>query len=44
MIMQLTDLLREGLDVDCGEVWDNGRNPTPIRVFEVRLHSMGLSV
>ena len=42
--MQLADLLKETLDVDCQEVWENERTPTPIRVFGVRLHSMGLSV
>ncbi|WP_254532729.1 IS6 family transposase [Natrinema gelatinilyticum] len=42
--MQLADLLRETLDVDCDEVWENERTPTPVRVFGVRLHSMRLSV
>ena len=42
--MQLEDLLRETLEVDCDEVWENERTPTPVRVFGVRLHSMGLSV
>jgi putative transposase len=42
--MTLADLLRESLDVDCDEVWENERTPTPVRVFGVRLHSMGLSV
>jgi putative transposase len=42
--MQLGDLLRETLAVDCDEVWENERPPTPVRVFGVRLHSMGLSV
>ncbi|WP_252698660.1 IS6 family transposase [Natronosalvus vescus] len=42
--MQLADLLRETLNVDCDEVWENERTPTPVRVFGVRLHSMGLSV
>jgi putative transposase len=42
--MQLADLLRETLDVNCDEVWENERTPTPVRVFGVRLHSMGLSV
>ncbi|RQG93474.1 IS6 family transposase, partial [Natrarchaeobius chitinivorans] len=41
--MQLANLLRETLDVDCDEVWENERTPTPVRVFAVRLHSMGLS-
>jgi hypothetical protein len=42
--MELADLLRETLDVDCDEVWANERTPTPVRVFGVRLHSMGLSL
>ena len=42
--MQLANLLRETLDVDCDEVWENERSPTPVRVFKVRLHSIGLSV
>ncbi|WP_114578994.1 IS6 family transposase [Saliphagus sp. LR7] len=42
--MTLGDLLREHLDLDCDEVWENERTPTPVRVFGVRLHSMGLSV
>ena len=42
--MTLADLLSETLDVDCDEVWENERTPTPVRVFGVRLHSMGLSV
>ena len=42
--MELADLLRETVDVDCEEVWENERTPTPVRAFGVRLHSMGLSV
>ena len=42
--MQLEDLLKETLEVNCDEVWENERTPTPVRVFGVRLHSMGLSV
>jgi hypothetical protein len=42
--MTLADLFRKTLDVDCDEVWENERTPTPVRVFGVRLHSMGLSV
>ena len=42
--MTLEDLLRETLNVDCDEVWENERTPTPVRVFGVRLHSMGLSL
>jgi putative transposase len=41
--MQLADLLKETLDVDCDEIWENERTPTPVRVFGVRLHAMGLS-
>jgi len=40
--MQLADLLKETLDVDSQDVW--GSTPTPVRVFGVRLHSMGLSL
>ena len=42
--MRLGDLLGETLSVDCDEVWENERTPTPVRVFGVRLHSMGLSL
>ena len=42
--MTLRDLLRENIDVDDEDVWENGRTPTPVRCFAVRLHSMGLSV
>ena len=42
--MELADLFRETLDVDCDEVWENERTPTSVRVFGVRLHSMGLSL
>ena len=42
--MQFADLLRETLDVDCDDVWENEWTPTPVRVFGVRLHSMELSV
>ena len=42
--MTLADLLEETLDVDSQDVWENERTPTPVRVFGVRLHSMGLSV
>ena len=30
--------------MDCDEVWENERTPTPVRLFGVRLHSMGLSL
>jgi len=42
--MQLADLLGETLDVDRDEGWENERTPTPVRVFGVRRHSMGLSL
>ena len=42
--MTHADLLRETLDVDCEEVWENEHIPTPVSVFGLRLHSMGLSV
>jgi len=42
--MTLADLLRETIDLPEDEVWENERTPTPVRVFGVRLHSMGLSV
>lgn len=42
--MELGDLLRETLSVDCDEIWDNERTPIPVSVFGVRLHSMGLSL
>jgi len=42
--MTLADLLRETMDLPEQEVWENERTPTPVRVFGVRLHSMGLSV
>jgi len=42
--MTLADLLRETMELPENEVWENERTPTPVRVFGVRLHSMGLSV
>jgi putative transposase len=42
--MKLADLLKETFDVDCDEIWENERPPTPVRVFGVQLHSMGLSL
>jgi putative transposase len=42
--MQLADLLRENLDAENEDVWENERTPTPVRCFAVRLHSMGLSL
>ena len=42
--MKLGDLLEETLSVDCDEVWENERTSTSVRMFGVRLHSMGLSL
>ena len=42
--MQLADLLREALDEDSQDVWENERTPTPVRRFGVRLHTAGLSI
>ena len=42
--MTLADLLKGTLDVDCEDVWENKRTPTPVRGLGVRLHSMGLSL
>ena len=42
--MTLADLLRETIDLPEQEVWENERTPTPVRVFGVRPHSMGLSL
>jgi len=42
--MTLRDLLRESLEIDDEDVWENERTPTPVRCFAVGLHSMGLSV
>ena len=44
MSMQLADLLRERLEIENQDVWENERTPTPVRCFAVRLHSMRLSV
>jgi hypothetical protein len=42
--MTLADLLKETIDLPEQEVWENKRTPTPVRVFGVQLHPMGLSV
>ena len=42
--MTLVDLLRETLDGIVMRFGKNERTPTPVRVFGVRLHSMGLSI
>jgi len=39
---QLANLLRESQDVRSLGVWENERPPTPVVVFGVRLHSMGV--
>jgi hypothetical protein len=33
--MTLADLLRENLDVDGEDVWENERTPTPVRCFAI---------
>lgn len=42
--MELTDLLKERLNVENQDVWENEHTPTSVRCFVVRLHSMGLSL
>jgi len=42
--MTLADLLRETIDLPDDGVWENERTLTAVRVFGVRLHSIGLSV
>ena len=42
--MTLANLLGETLDVDRDDAWGNERTLTPVRVFGVQLHLMGLSV
>jgi putative transposase len=42
--MPLAELLRETLDKDSQDVWENERTPTPVRRFGVRLHTAGLSI
>ena len=44
VFMTLADLLKENLEVDNEDVWENERTSIPVRCFTVRLHSMGLSV
>lgn len=36
--------LKETIDLDGLEAWENERTRTPVGVFGVRLHSLGLSV
>lgn len=43
--MKLADLLRETLDEDSQDVWENERAPRPpVRRFGVRLHTAGLLI
>ncbi|WP_276272933.1 IS6 family transposase [Haloarcula litorea] len=42
--MQLANLLKEELEIENQDAWENERTPTPVRCFAVRLHSMGLSL
>lgn len=42
MSIQLADLLRETVNVDSDEVWENEFTPPPVRGFGMRLHSMGV--
>ena len=44
VLMTLADLLRETLEEDSQDVWENERTPTPVRRFGVRLHTAGLSI
>jgi hypothetical protein len=37
-------LLRETLDVDCEDIWENERTPTPVRVFGGRLYPVEQSL
>lgn len=42
--MQLANLLKETLDGEVKDVWENKRTPTPIRQVGACLQSIGLSV
>lgn len=42
--MTLKYRLRQNLERDDEDVWENGHTPPPILCFAVRPHSMGLSV
>ncbi len=44
MFISLANLLRETLEIDSHDVWENERTPTPVRRFGVRLHTAGLSI
>ncbi|MFB6197759.1 MAG: IS6 family transposase [Halobacteriaceae archaeon] len=40
----LADLLKQNLETDLEETWENERTATPIRAFAVRLHEMSCSL
>jgi len=40
--MSLADLLRETLETDSQDVWENERTPTPFQRLGVRLHTAGV--
>jgi putative transposase len=42
--MELTDLLRETLEEDSQDVWENERTPILVRRSGVRLHTPGLLI
>ena len=42
--MILADLLRETLEEDSQDVWENEHTPTSVQRFGVRLHTAGLSI
>ena len=42
--MKLANFLKERLDVENQDTWENERTPTPVRRFPVRLHLIGLSL
>ena len=44
VFMTLADLLRETLDEDSQDVWENELTPTPVRRFGVGLHTAGMSI
>lgn len=43
VVLPLVDRLRETLEVDCNEIWTNGRTPNTLSIVRVRLHFMALS-
>lgn len=44
LIMKPADLLSEMLHEGRQDAWENERTPTPLRRFELRLHTTGLSI